>query len=94
VTERRSGRRPVGGRRPGIATVAHDRPSVMRARYLLAEAMSKELHCVVDGCEATIEAETEAEILEQAEAHAADAHPELELDEETVETLKGHIQET
>ncbi|WP_254839041.1 DUF1059 domain-containing protein [Natronomonas marina] len=56
--------------------------------------MSKELHCVVDGCEATIEAETEAEILEQAEAHAADAHPELELDEETVETLKGHIQET
>lgn len=55
--------------------------------------MPKELHCVIDGCEASIEAETEAEILEQAEAHAAEAHPDLELDEETVETLKAHIEE-
>lgn len=55
--------------------------------------MAKELDCVVDGCEASIEADTEAEILEQAEAHAGEAHPGLELDEETVETLKAHIEE-
>jgi len=55
--------------------------------------MTKELQCVVDGCEATIEAETEEEILQQAEAHAGEAHPDLELDEDTVETLKDHIHE-
>ena len=55
--------------------------------------MTKELQCVVDGCEASIEAETEEEILEQAEDHAGEAHPDLELDEETVETLRAHIHE-
>lgn len=55
--------------------------------------MTKRLDCVVDGCEASIEADSEAEILEQAEAHAAEAHPDLELDEDTVATLKAHIHE-
>ena len=40
--------------------------------------MTKELQCVVDGCEASIEVETEEEIFEQAENHASEAHPDLE----------------
>lgn len=56
--------------------------------------MSKELHCVVDGCDASITEESEEEVLEAAEEHAAEAHPDLELDEETVETIKHNIQDT
>lgn len=55
--------------------------------------MSKELHCVVDGCDASITEESEEEVLEAAEEHAAEAHPDLELDEETVETIKDNIQD-
>jgi predicted small metal-binding protein len=40
--------------------------------------MAKELQCVVDGCEASIEAETEKEILEQAEDHTGETHPDFE----------------
>lgn len=50
--------------------------------------MSKELHRVVDGCDASV---TEEEVLEAAEEHAAEAHPGLELDEETVETINNNI---
>lgn len=56
--------------------------------------MGKELECVLEGCHATIEAETEEEIMSRATDHAAAAHPELELDDETVETLRSNIQET
>ncbi|MDS0258124.1 DUF1059 domain-containing protein [Haloarcula sp. S1CR25-12] len=55
--------------------------------------MAQQLSCVVDGCEATITEETVAEILEVAEGHAAEEHPDLELDEGTVETLKENIEE-
>ena len=55
--------------------------------------MARELHCVVDGCQATITAETDEEILDVAEEHAAEEHPDLELDEETVETLKDNIED-
>lgn len=55
--------------------------------------MSQQLHCVVEGCDASITEETEQEVLEAAEEHAAEAHPDLELDEETVETIKKHIEE-
>jgi len=55
--------------------------------------MAKELHCVVEGCEATITKETEEEILKMAEEHAGEAHPDLELDEETVQTIKDNIKE-
>ncbi|MBX0302700.1 DUF1059 domain-containing protein [Haloarcula salinisoli] len=55
--------------------------------------MAQELSCVVDGCEATITEETAEEILEVAEAHAAEEHPDLELDEATVEMLKDNIEE-
>lgn len=55
--------------------------------------MTLELECPVDGCDGICSGSTEEEVLEQAEAHAADAHPDLELDEDTVETLKASIQE-
>lgn len=54
--------------------------------------MSQQLHCVVDGCDASITEETEEEVLETAEEHAAEAHPDLELDEETVETIRDNIE--
>lgn len=55
--------------------------------------MSQQLHCVVEGCDASITEESEEEVLETAEEHAAEAHPDLELDEETVETIKENIEE-
>lgn len=55
--------------------------------------MSHELHCAVDGCDASITEETEDEVLETAEEHAAEAHPDLELDDETVETIRDNIEE-
>ena len=55
--------------------------------------MSKRLDCIVEGCDATIEAENEAEVMSQVEEHASSAHPELELDEETVQTVRDHIQD-
>jgi len=56
-------------------------------------ATARELTCVVEGCEASITEETDEEILEVAEEHAAEAHPDLELDEETLETLKDNIED-
>lgn len=55
--------------------------------------MARELHCVVEGCDASINEETEEEVLEAAEEHATEAHPDLELDEETVETIRDNIEE-
>jgi predicted small metal-binding protein len=55
--------------------------------------MTKRLECVIDGCHATIEAETEEEVMTRAQEHAGEAHPDLELDPETVETIQGAIQD-
>jgi predicted small metal-binding protein len=55
--------------------------------------MTKKLDCVVEGCHASIEAETEEAIMAQAQEHAAEAHPDVELDEETVGLIRGHIQD-
>lgn len=55
--------------------------------------MSKRLDCFMEGCDATIEAETEEEVMAQVEDHAATAHPDLALDEETVGTIRGHIRD-
>jgi len=51
----------------------------------------KRLECPIDGCHATIEAETEQEVMAQAEEHANSSHPELELDDETVENIRSSI---
>ena len=55
--------------------------------------MTKKLECPLEGCHATIEAETEAEVMTQAEEYANNAHPELELDDGTIETLRSKIQD-
>lgn len=56
--------------------------------------MTMHLDCPVDGCDASIEGDTEASVLSQAEDHAADAHPDMEMDEETVSMIQSHIRET
>lgn len=55
--------------------------------------MAKRLECIIEGCHATIEAETEDAVMAQANEHANSAHPEIELDEETVEAIRGSIQD-
>lgn len=55
--------------------------------------MSKRLDCIMEGCDATIEAESEEEVMAQVEDHAATAHPDLELDEETVGTIRDHVRD-
>jgi predicted small metal-binding protein len=55
--------------------------------------MAQRLDCIVDGCDATIEGESESAVLTRAEAHAAEAHPDLQIDEETMETIRANIRE-
>ncbi|WP_372911986.1 DUF1059 domain-containing protein [Salinigranum sp.] len=55
--------------------------------------MSKRLDCPMEGCHASIEGESEAEVMAQAEEHAATAHPELTLDEETAASIRSKIVE-
>jgi predicted small metal-binding protein len=55
--------------------------------------MTKRLDCIIEGCHATIEAETENEIMEQAQAHASEAHPDVELDAETVASIRAEIRD-
>jgi predicted small metal-binding protein len=52
------------------------------------------LDCPMDDCHASIEGETEADVMAQAEEHAKDAHPDLELDDATTADLKSKIQRT
>ena len=47
----------------------------------------------MEGCDATIEGDTEDEVLDRAAAHAAEAHPDLELDDETVGAIRDAIQD-
>jgi predicted small metal-binding protein len=53
----------------------------------------KQLDCPIEGCHATIEAETEREVMTQAETHASSAHPELELTDETIENIRSKIRD-
>lgn len=55
--------------------------------------MPKRLECFIEGCDATIEASSEAEVMAQAEAHAGEAHPDLDLNEATVSTIRARIQD-
>lgn len=55
--------------------------------------MTMRLDCPLEGCHASIEADTEEAIMAQVGDHAEDAHPDLELDEETVESIRSGIQE-
>lgn len=53
--------------------------------------MTRRLDCIAEGCTASIEGETDEEILEQAAAHASNAHPDLDLNDEFVAELRSHI---
>lgn len=55
--------------------------------------MTMKLDCPLQGCHTSIEAETEQEVMAQVEDHAGSAHPDLELDDETVESIKSEIQD-
>lgn len=55
--------------------------------------MTKQLECIVDGCEAVCTGETEEEVMGIAEEHVGEAHPEVTLDEETVSAVKAAIVE-
>lgn len=55
--------------------------------------MARELACPLEGCHATIRADTDEEVLDRAAKHAEGAHPDLELDEEMVETLRQGIED-
>jgi predicted small metal-binding protein len=53
--------------------------------------MPRHLECVVDGCDAVIEADTDDAIIEQAQAHAREAHPDLDIDDEVERELRSNI---
>lgn len=55
--------------------------------------MTKRLECIVDGCDAVCTGDTEEEVMGIAEEHVSDAHPEVTLDEETVQVVRDNIQE-
>jgi predicted small metal-binding protein len=55
--------------------------------------MTKKLDCPMEGCHASIEAATEGEVMAQVEGHAKESHPELELDDETVESIRSKIRD-
>lgn len=53
--------------------------------------MSKQLDCIVDGCDATIEGESKEEIVGKVTEHAQGEHPDVELDDETVANIRSRI---
>lgn len=53
--------------------------------------MTKQLECLVDGCDARIEGETVQAVTIQAQQHASREHSELELDEEMAEKFRRNV---
>lgn len=53
--------------------------------------MPMKLDCPLEGCHVSIDGDTEQEVMSQVEDHANTAHPDLELDEETVESIRSGI---
>jgi predicted small metal-binding protein len=53
--------------------------------------MTKHLDCVVDGCDASIEAESDEAVMARVESHVQQEHPDLDLDDETVELVRSNI---
>lgn len=54
--------------------------------------MTHRVECIVDGCNGVCEGDSEEDLMAQVEAHVADAHPDLTLDEETVQAVKAEIE--
>lgn len=55
--------------------------------------MTKRLNCIVEGCHATIEGESEEEVMGKATEHAQEEHPDVELDDETVGNIRSNIED-
>ena len=55
--------------------------------------MTKRLDCVVDGCDATIEGESEDEVMAQAQEHAQSEHPDMDIDDETADNIRSNIRD-
>ena len=55
--------------------------------------MSKRLECIIEGCDATIEAESEDQVMSQAQSHAAKEHPDLDLDADTIADIRANIRD-
>jgi predicted small metal-binding protein len=53
--------------------------------------MPRHLECVVDGCDAVIEADTDDAIIEQAKSHVQEEHSDMEVDDETERQLRSEI---
>lgn len=53
--------------------------------------MAKQVECIVDGCTGVCKGETESDVMEEVGAHVEEAHPDLTLDEETVEAVRAEI---
>ena len=53
--------------------------------------MAKRLDCPMEGCHASIEADSEDAVMEQVASHASEKHPDLELDDETVASIRSQI---
>lgn len=78
----------IAKHRYAIGGPRYDYVRVQRA-YL--PRMPMKLDCPLEGCHASIEAETEQEVMAQVEDHASSDHPDLELNEETVESIRSAI---
>jgi len=53
----------------------------------------KQLDCIVDGCSARIEGDSVEDVLDKAQEHARTAHPDLELDPQTVSEIRSNIRD-
>ena len=73
--------------------VAHGRHGYVNRVHTVVRTMTKRLECVVEGCDATIEAESEDEVMSQAQSHAAKEHPDLDLDPETISDIRSNIKD-
>ncbi len=55
--------------------------------------MALRLECIVSGCEAVVNSETEEEVMNQVAEHARDAHGLEEIDSAMAENIKSAIQQ-
>ncbi len=56
--------------------------------------MAKELRCIMEGCDAVINDDSEDEIMKQAAVHAGEVHGLHEIDDATAQALRGAIRQS
>lgn len=55
--------------------------------------MSKRLDCPLTGCHETIDGETDEEVMGKAADHAQNAHPDVDLDDEMMQSIRSNIRD-